>query len=81
MGQDGQEDIQAFLNRFGAAGEIDDQRTAAHAGHGPRKHGVARDLQAFGPQRLGDPRRLAVNNLQGCFRGNIARGEAGAAAG
>ncbi len=81
MGQDGQEQFQVFAHGFGAAGEVDDQRPAAHAGYAAGEHGVAGDFEASGAQAFGDAWRFAIDDLAGRFGGDVTRGEAGAAAG
>jgi hypothetical protein len=64
------------------AGQVDDQAGADDAGHTAREHGgVHVPVHAIGTQRLGDPRDLEVQQLEGDLRGAVGRGQAGAARG
>lgn len=76
-----QNGVQALLNRFGAAGQVDDQRLPPEYGYAPREHGAPGDPQGVGADGLGNARRLPFRHGQRDLRRLIPGGKACAAGG
>src|SRR4030042_6935063 len=56
--------LQAFLYRFGAARQVDNESFLASASHGAAQHSVRRFLEALRSHHLGEPRYDLVYNIE-----------------
>ena len=74
-GQDVEHGLEALDRARWRAGRVEDQRLPAGAGGRARQPAE----RAHEPHRLGQPRRLAVEDVLGALGRVVARGEAGAA--
>ena len=81
MFEAGQDVLQILLHGLGAARQIDDEGLAAQDAGGAAEHPARGDAQAVIPHGLGDAGGAAGGHGIGGLRGDIARGEAGAAGG
>src|SRR5690606_33912423 len=75
----GIEDREAVAHPAGRTGEIDDQRPATVPGQPATQRRGGHLLPALRPDRLGDPRRLALQHRPGGLGGDVARSQAGPA--
>jgi molybdenum cofactor cytidylyltransferase len=69
---------EALGRPLGAAGQVDDERPAADAADPAREVGQRRDRPPRCPHRLGESRRLSLDDVERRLRGDVARTEPGA---
>ena len=73
MAQCGQNGLQVLRGSLFTAGQVDDQGSAAGAGHAAGQAGPGRDLKAGIAHRFRDPPRLALRHREGRLRRHIPR--------
>ncbi len=79
MAQRRREHREQLRDRLRAAGQVDDQRAPGDPRDPAREHPHRRVRQRRGPQRLGEPRRLALDHGARRLRRHVVGREAGAA--
>ena len=73
--------VQAITYTGGAAGQIHDERPAAHTGHTAGKHGIRNPGIIREPNGVGNAGRFPGENRAGGLGSHIARREAGTTSG
>lgn len=81
VGQHGKDGVQRGEGAARGAGQVDDERGAEQAAEAAAEHGEGRLLAAGGAHLLGEAIEKAGADGAGGLRGDIARGDAGAACG
>lgn len=81
VGEEGKEDIQAFVDRARVAREVHDERAGADDGDATGEDREGRFLESLDPEGNGDTRDFAFGDVAGGLGGDVARRKAGAARG
>jgi len=81
VGDSGQYHLEAFLNGFGAARQVDDEAFSPQARHRPAQYRHGRFFQRFHPHRLGKTGGFLIQYGKGRLRSNVPPAQPGAPGG